>query len=107
MNRRTWRRYDGQFISATILLEEPSNNHSYQIFPIVNFRTLGIYIRKSFDIFSETIKEIAIDAKYGTNNAGIQLFAVLAEFDGTGVALAYLFVEKNIPSGFTFPDTLT
>ncbi|KAI9806204.1 MAG: hypothetical protein M1825_006319 [Sarcosagium campestre] len=35
-----------------------------------------------------------MDVTYGTNNAGMELFAVLAELDGTGVPLAYLFLEK-------------
>ncbi|KAF5175078.1 Atp-dependent dna helicase pif1 [Thalictrum thalictroides] len=39
---------------------------------------------------------MAIDATYGTNSAGCDLFAVLAEFDGTGVPLAYLFLEKSM-----------
>ena len=34
-----------------------------------------------------------MDATFGTNNAGMDLFALLAEFDGTGVPLAYCFVE--------------
>jgi len=38
-------------------------------------------------------KELAMDATFGTNNAGIDLFAVLAEVDGTGVPLAYCFME--------------
>ena len=33
-----------------------------------------------------------MDATFGTNNAGMDLFAVLAEVDGTGVILAYCFV---------------
>ena len=34
-----------------------------------------------------------MDATYGTNNMGADLFAVLAEVDGTGVPLAYCFVD--------------
>ena len=34
-----------------------------------------------------------MDATFGTNNAGMDLFALLAELDGTGVPLAYCFVE--------------
>ena len=42
-------------------------------------------------------KELAMDATFGTNNAGMDLFAVLAELDGTGIPLAYIFVE-TLPS---------
>ena len=37
-------------------------------------------------------KELAIDATYGTNHAGMELFAVLVEVDGVGIPLAYCFV---------------
>ena len=37
-------------------------------------------------------KEVAIDATFGTNNVGMDLFALLAEFDGTGIPLAYCFL---------------
>ena len=40
-----------------------------------------------------------IDATFGTNNAGMDLHAVFAELDGTGVPLAYLFVEKDNSTG--------
>ena len=36
--------------------------------------------------------KLAIDATHGTNNSALNLYAVLAEHDGTGVPLAYLFV---------------
>ena len=49
----------------------------------------------SISALAKKTEELAIDATYGTNSAGCDLFAVLAEFDGTGVPLAYLFVEKS------------
>lgn len=106
-NKRNWRRHDDQFISATKLLEELGDNYIYKVFEISNIRALGIYIRETIDLLSATTKEIAIDATYGTNSAGMQLFAVLAELDGTGVPLAYLFVEKDASCSSAFPGTLT
>lgn len=34
-----------------------------------------------------------MDATYGTNNAGMDLFAILVEVDGTGVPVTYAFLE--------------
>ena len=34
-----------------------------------------------------------MDATFGTNNTGMHLFAVLAEVDGTGIPLAYCFMD--------------
>ena len=36
---------------------------------------------------------MAIDATFGTNNAGMDLFAVFAAVDGTGIPLAYCFLD--------------
>jgi hypothetical protein len=39
------------------------------------------------------VHALAMDATYGTNDKGMKLFAVMAEFDGTGISLAYCFVD--------------
>ena len=38
-------------------------------------------------------KEVAMDGTFGTNHSGMDLFALLAEFDGSGFPLGYFFVE--------------
>ena len=52
-------------------------------------------------------KEVAIDATFVTNNAGMDLYAVLAELYGTGVPLAYRFVEKDNSTGPPPAETMT
>ena len=34
-------------------------------------------------------KELLMEATYGTNNSGMELFTILAEVDGIGTTLAY------------------
>ena len=34
-----------------------------------------------------------MDSTFGTNNAGMDLFSILAEVDGTGIPLAYCFTQ--------------
>ena len=46
-----------------------------------------------------------MDATFGTNNSGMDLFSLLAEFDGTGVPLGYCFVE-TIQSRPSVPGAL-
>ena len=41
------------------------------------------------------VGEIIVDATYKTNALGYELYAVIGQFDGTGFAMAYLFVEGN------------
>src|SRR6516164_4784086 len=54
---------------------------------------LAFYISDSVNALAHHTKELAIDATFGTNNMGMDLFVVLAEVDGTGVPLAYCFMD--------------
>jgi hypothetical protein len=54
---------------------------------------LDFFISESINTLTPHAKELAKDATFGINNAGMDLFAVLAEANRTGVPLAYSFVE--------------
>ncbi|KAI0998225.1 hypothetical protein K3495_g9970 [Podosphaera aphanis] len=95
-NTRHWKRNDNQFESSKLLFEEKSEEFFHLEFSVANYRGLAFYINASISTLALRTKELAIDATYGTNSAGSDLFAVLAEFDGTGVLLAYLFIEKSV-----------
>ncbi len=92
-NAAMWKRDADPFVSATSLLAEREQSYGYNTYVSGRTRGFAIYIRKSMATLASEAKELAVDATYGTNNAGMQLFAVLAELDGTGVPLAYLFLE--------------
>ncbi|KAI0995204.1 hypothetical protein K3495_g12978 [Podosphaera aphanis] len=77
-NRKNWRRDNDQVVSAAHLLEELGDKYSHEVFTTANLRALTIYIHASISNHAQNTKEIAIDAKFGTNNAGMDLFAVLA-----------------------------
>ena len=78
-----------------MLLEKLQEDYSHQTITHANIRALALYISASIDELLKATKEMVIDATFGTNSAGMHLFGVLAEFDGTGVPIAYLFVEKK------------
>lgn len=98
-NKRHWRYDDDQFASGTMLLDKLRENYRHKTITNSNIRALAIYISASINELSKEIKEIVIDATFGSNSAGMLLFGVLAEFDGTGVPVAYLFVEKDTSAG--------
>ncbi|KAK9343186.1 hypothetical protein V1522DRAFT_248681 [Lipomyces starkeyi] len=78
---------------------------SYLAFkPSLEDRTLAITLRHSYHALymdrklspersASRTKELTIDATFGTNNMAMTLFAFLAEVDGTGVPLAYCFMD--------------
>ena len=91
-NSNIWRRNADPFVSAQDLLSERSECASSTYFS-ANMRAIAFYISDSIDVLASRTKELVMDATFGTNSAGMTLFAVLAEVDGTGVPLAYCFME--------------
>ena len=89
------------------MLEELGDSYHNKEFFQANIRALGIYVRTSIEALSKTAKEVVIDATFGTNNVGMDLYAVLAELDGIWVPLAYLFIEKDNSTGSTRAGTMT
>jgi hypothetical protein len=63
------------------------------MYTAANMRGLAFYISGAIERLVSHVKELAIDATFGTNNMGMDLYAVLAEVDGTGVPLAYCFIH--------------
>lgn len=96
ISMKDWKRHDNQMESAKILLKEKTDQYFQQEFTVDNIFGMAFYINSSISTLAQKTKELAIDATYGTNSAGCDLFAVLAEFDGTGVPVAYLFVQKSV-----------
>ena len=66
-----------------------------------NLRAAAFYVSDAIGTLASRTKELAMDATFGTNKMAMDLFAVLAEVDGTGVPLAYCFTElfKDNSSG--------
>jgi hypothetical protein len=91
-NSNVWRRDLDPLVSAQKLLSEHSECTSSTYFA-GNMRAIAFYISDSVRNLASCTKELAIDATFGTNNMAMNLFAVLAEVDGTGVPLAYCFMD--------------
>ncbi|CAI2171816.1 9887_t:CDS:2 [Funneliformis geosporum] len=70
----------------------------HEIYKRLVERGLDLNIRQNWYVLQNSqfkIREIGVDATYNTNNLKFELYAVLAEVDGIGVPLAYLFMEIN------------
>ena len=77
--------------SAVKLLHE--GHHKHQVFESGNMRALAYFCHETMTALVPLVKEVSMDATFGTNNSGMDLFALLAEFDGSGFPLGYFFVE--------------
>ncbi|KAK9342808.1 hypothetical protein V1522DRAFT_424705 [Lipomyces starkeyi] len=91
-NSSIWRRDADPLVSAQGLLSEHPGYKS-SMYVAANVRGMAFYISDSISALASPTKELAIDATFGTNNMAMTLYAVLAEVDGTGVPLAYCFMD--------------
>lgn len=64
-------------------------------------------VRALIEALSKTRREGAFDANFGTNNAGMDLYAVLVELSRTGIPVAYLFIKKDNSIGSAPAETMT
>ena len=83
-------------MSAMILVQQPTVAEVFesQVFKSGNIRGLALFSRKPMEVLRRRTKEMTMDSTYGTKHLGSTLFAVLAKVDGTGIPLAYCFVDK-------------
>ena len=78
-----------------LLLTDVSNPSRIQHSEILsgNVRGIAMYVLDAMEALKSCAEKLAMDATFGTNNIGMDLFAVLAEYDGTGIPIAYCFIE--------------
>ena len=99
-NSSIWRRDEDPLASAQTLLSEHKECTS-SLYISANLRAVAFYVSDAIGTLASRTKELAMDATFGTKDMAMDLFAVLAEVDGTGVPLAYCFTElfKDNSSG--------
>ena len=100
-----WNSDKDPFVSASNLLETHNRFSPFQ-FEGPAIKAFGFYIEDAIVQLCDLVTELSMDATYGTNNEGADLFAVLAEYGGTGMPLAYVFIKRTSESA-NFPGQLT
>lgn len=95
-NSKNWRHDRDPFQSMMQLLEKESPSISNAALATGGVSGIAFFAEDIIALRSvKHARELAIDASHGTNSAGMELYAILAEVDGTGVPVAYCFVEKK------------
>lgn len=90
-----WNTDADTYVSATNLLRG-RNDLSGFFFEAAGIKAFGFYIENAVTELRLVVKEMSMDATYGTNNEGADFYAVLAEFGGAGIPVAYLMVTKSV-----------
>lgn len=94
-----WRLHQHELYSAQKVLGAHvdgggASSYSVHVFEVGLIRALAFYVHGAL-VQLVRAKEFAMDATYGTNSCGMELFVVLAELYGTDIPLAYMFICKN------------
>ena len=96
VNEVLWRRSKNVLLSTRMLLGEFPETIKPLEYDSGNVRAIGFIVEDTRKRLAQRTEEAVIDATFGTNESALDLFAVLVEFDGTGVPLAYLFLEVSL-----------
>lgn len=85
-----WLRGSDALDSAKNLLQENGRYGSVK-FTEGNVRALCVYATQTIGVLGRSTRQVAMDSTFGTNSSGMDLYAVLAEFEGMGVPARLLF----------------
>jgi hypothetical protein len=80
-----------------LLCEDSSYRDHHAVLTAGNVRALGIFASAIIERLAKSATQLVMDSTFGTNSGGMDLFAVLAEIESTGVPLAYCLVELLKP----------
>lgn len=64
---KTWKHDEDRVTSTSIEISKSVGNYQYAFYTVGNLRSLAIYINDAFSKLKHKVKELAIDATYGTN----------------------------------------
>ncbi|CAK5283818.1 unnamed protein product [Mycena citricolor] len=96
VNQGRWRKADDQVESAKILLQEYKDLtiDIVEINPEPGLSTIAFIFREILDEYGGDVEEIAMDSTWKTNAAGYELYAIVAEANGTALPLAFVFTTS-------------
>lgn len=106
MSRGKWYRDVKPFDSAVKLLGEYQEDFLSSTFSHGEHRALVIVSRRVLELVRSTVKEVALDATYGTNSEGMDLYTLMGVVDGTGISLAYMLIGRIGPATQASPHTV-
>lgn len=90
-----WKKDPDPIKSTEVLLRNNQNDYEVIVDSVKGNCGIVFFISETIDALRFS-SELAIDATYGTNDSGMSFYAILAELDGTGVPLCYMFLESNL-----------
>ncbi|CAK5263800.1 unnamed protein product [Mycena citricolor] len=97
INQGAWRKCDDQVASALALLQE-YEDMTVEIIELkqeTGLSSIAFCFCEIINDFGKDTEEIAMDSTWKTNAAGYELYAIVAEANGTALPLAFVFTTST------------
>ncbi|EIW56575.1 uncharacterized protein TRAVEDRAFT_101164, partial [Trametes versicolor FP-101664 SS1] len=98
ISREEWRLADDPLASARKFVEERGEKHHIALLDVEaapGTETLAFYVTDFVEMWAKHTQELAMDSTWNTNGGNFELFAAVADADGAGVPLAFLFIRTT------------
>ncbi|KAJ2990392.1 hypothetical protein NUW54_g8481 [Trametes sanguinea] len=98
VTRKDWRLDNDPFVSARKFIEARGADYKIvlmDIKPEPGTRVLGFYIQDFMDAWATHTQELAMDSTWNTNGGNFELFSAVADANGAGIPLAFLFIHTE------------
>ncbi|EIW53639.1 uncharacterized protein TRAVEDRAFT_99853, partial [Trametes versicolor FP-101664 SS1] len=98
VSREEWRLADDPLASARKFVEERGEKHHIVLLDVEaapGTQTLAFYVTDFVEMWAKHTQELAMDSTWNTNGGNFELFAAVADANGAGVPLAFLFIQTT------------
>ncbi|OSC99965.1 hypothetical protein PYCCODRAFT_1342865, partial [Trametes coccinea BRFM310] len=96
--RREWRLSDTPLASARKFLEERGEEFNVRALDIKEepgTEVVAFYVKDFVNEWARNTQELGLDSTWNTNGGNFELFAAVADADGAGIPLAFLFISTS------------
>ncbi|KAJ2970013.1 hypothetical protein NUW54_g12830 [Trametes sanguinea] len=96
--REEWRLADNPFASARKFVQERGEKHHIKMLEIEaepGTEVLAFYVMDFIAAWGRNTQELAMDSTWNTNGGNFELFAAMADINGAGLPLAFLFIRTT------------
>ncbi|KAI0826923.1 hypothetical protein BC628DRAFT_1495368 [Trametes gibbosa] len=98
VSRKEWRLADSPLESARKFVQERGKDHHIAMLDVEaepGTEALAFYVTDFIGAWAEHTQELAMDSTWNTNGGNFELFSAVADANGAGIPLAFIFLRTT------------
>ncbi|KAI0348907.1 hypothetical protein OH77DRAFT_1465898, partial [Trametes cingulata] len=98
VTREEWRLADSPFKSAQMFVQQKGKEHCIALLEVETepgVEVLAFYVTDFMQAWAKNTQELAMDSTWNTNGGNFELFAAVADANGAGLPLAFIFIRTS------------